>query len=266
MTHTTEYDFILKVVVEAGAMVLRAKEAGFETSFKEGNSKDLVTVVDHEVNDFLISKIKEAFPEYRIYSEEGGEGEALTADSEYEWVLDPIDGTANFSRDIPHYAVCAGLLKAGVPVAGGIYNPMTRELFSFQKGGGAFLNGKPIHVSNIAELKDTHVLMHAGRREEMREWGARAYGLLLGHVNKTKNFSGAALDAAFVASGRVEANIYGLMKTRDIAAALGLVLEAGGVVTNEKGEDLTLSDTPQKMYMANSRPLLEKLLALLEKE
>lgn len=262
--YKTEYDFILRLVVKAGEMVLRAKEKGFETMIKDGNTKDFVTEVDHEVNEFLIREIKKEFPTHRIYSEEGGEGDALTAVSEYEWVLDPIDGTANFSRDIPNYAVCVGLLKNGIPVVGGIYNPITHELFSFHKGQGAFLNGNPIHVSNIIELKDSHVLLHAGRKEEMREWGARSYGLLLGNVNKTKNLSGAALDAAFVASGRVEANIYGLMKTRDIAAALGLLLEAGGVAVNEKGENLTLSDTPQKMYMANNRITVTNLLALLE--
>lgn len=253
------YDLIVRTVREAGEVLLSARDEGFETMSKGGDPRDVVTSADSAVNEFIIGKIKEAYPEDAIYSEEGGGSEGGSR----KWAIDPIDGSSNFSRGIPHYAICLALLEGGVPVAGAVYNPVTDELFSFKKGGGAFLNGAPIKVSAITELKDASVFLHAGRKPELWDWGGASYTKLLCAAKKTSNYSGSALDACFVAAGRIEANIYGRLTTMDIAAALGILLEAGGRVVNDKGEPIAFSAEPQKVVMSNCPEIETAVLQLL---
>ena len=258
--HMDARDFTVDTVVAAGALVLRLREEKFETTQKGGDPKDLVTSIDFEVNDFITQKLKETFPEDAIYSEEtvGSFQEAPRL-----WAIDPIDGSSNFSRGIPHFAICLALLTNGVPEAGAVYNPVTRECFSFKRGSGAFLNGKPIHVSSIEELNDSFVLFHAGRKPEARAWGGRGYEALLGSAKKTSNLAGSALDTCFVAAGRVEANIYGTGTTLDMAAAIGCLTEAGGIIVNEDGETAPLLPTPQRIIVTNNKKIADAVRAIL---
>lgn len=241
-------------------MVLQKRDEALEVSFKGGNPRDVVTSVDLAVNDFIVEEIKKAFPEHGVYSEEGG---GAVSKSDYQWVIDPIDGTANFSRGIPHFAVCIGLLERGVPIAGAVYNPVTQELFSFKKDAGAFLNGKPIRVSIITELAQSHVFLRAGRNPDNWEWGGESYKKLLAHANKTNSFAGSALDVCFIAAGRVEAVIYGNLSTIDIASAFGILKEAGGVAAEAGGSEIAFSTKPQKWFAANNRKMLDEVRTLL---
>lgn len=252
------YDFILQTVREAGELLLAKRDEGFETSAKGGDGRNVVTSVDFAVNDFITRKIREAYPDDAIYTEESGGQETSRM-----WAVDPIDGSSNFSRGIPHYAVCLALLEGNAPIAGAVFNPVTEELFSFKKGGGAFLNGAPIAVSPIVDLKESSVLLHAGRKPELWRWGGESYTKLLEAAKKTANYGGSALDASFVAAGRVEANIYGRLTTMDIAAAIGLLLEAGGRVVNDRGEPVAFSTEPQRVLMSNNEQIEKALLGLL---
>ena len=254
------YDFILTTIKSAGDMVMQLRGEVFETSFKGGNPRDIVTSVDIKVNDFLVGEIKKTFPEHGVYSEEGG---GSSSANEYQWAIDPIDGSANFSRGIPHFAVCIGLLQNGIPVAGGVYNPITQELFSFKKGGGAFLNGKPIRVSSITELAKSHVFLHAGRKKELWDWGGESYKKLLARANKTSNLASSSLDLCFIAAGRIEAVIYGTLNTIDIAAAFGLLEEAGGVAIEADGKPVTFSTEPRKWFAANNKKIVDEVRVLL---
>lgn len=255
----TQYDFIITHIQAAGALLMRLREEKFETLQKGGDPRDIVTSVDIAVNDFLVGKIREAFPEDAIYSEEDGGA----SKSERLWTIDPIDGSSNFSRSIPHFAICVAFLEHGVPEAGAVYNPVTNELFSFKKGGGAFVNGNPIHVSKETDLKNSFVLLHAGRKPEMWEWGGHAYRQLLEHAKKTTNLAGSALDTCFVAAGRVEANIYGTLSTLDIAAAVGILHEAGGILVNGNGEPAKLESNPQRIIAANAPVIADALRKIL---
>jgi myo-inositol-1(or 4)-monophosphatase len=254
------YEFVLKAVTDAGALLLDARTREFGVSIKNNNPKDIVTTIDTKINEFLIQSVRAAFPDHSIYSEEGGD---VSSESEYQWVIDPIDGSSNFSRGIPHFAVCMGLIQKGVPVLGAILNPVTKELFSFEKGKGAFLNGAPIHVSSIQSLADSHVFLHAGRKEELQSWGGESYRKLLGAAKKTSNLASSSLDACFVAAGRIEANIYGTLSTLDIAPALGLLAEAGGVMSDREGSVLAFSREPHMVFMANNPKMLEDVRTLL---
>lgn len=255
------YDFSIKVGRLAGEILQGARTKRYEIIQKGGDPKDIVTSVDMEVNDLIISEIKKTFPGHSIYSEEGGGSIGTT---EFEWTIDPIDGTANFSRGIPHFAVCLGLLRSGTPIAGIVYNPITNELFSFKKGSGAFLNDTPIHVSPVTEISKAFVFLRAGRKAEGKDWGAESYRRLLGNVNKTSNMGSSSLDACFVAAGRIEANIYGTLSVIDIAPAIGILAEAGGVFSTSDGEPLQLSLIPQRIYMANNATMLSTVRSLLE--
>ena len=256
------YDFILEKAREAGDMIARLRAEGFETHAKGGDPRDVVTSVDLKVSEFLAGEIRKSFPGHGIYSEEGG---GTGGKGEFLWVIDPIDGTANFSRGIPHFAVCLGLLEKNAPIAGAVYNPVTRELFSFKKGEGASLNGAPIRVSSVAELSNAGVFLHAGRKKELWSWGGSSYAALLERAHKTSNFGSSALDVCFVAAGRIEAAVYGTLSTMDVAAALGILAEAGGAALAASGEPARLSPEPQKLYAANSEALARELIALLER-
>lgn len=256
------YDFAVQKVVEVGEILLRARDAGFEIATKGGNMRDIVTSVDHEVNEFLISEIKKEFPSHRIYSEEG---EGTDTGDDEQWVIDPIDGSSNFSRGIPHFSVCIGMLRGGVPVVGAVYNPLTRELFSFKKGGGAFLNGNPIHVSSVSELNKAQVIFSPGsRKPEMWDWAAASYRKLLEYSQKRGMYGSSALDLCFVAAGRADAGIYGTLSTLDIAAAIGILHEAGGAICNAQGASVALSAESQKVFIGNSPAMAEEIRALLE--
>lgn len=253
--------FAIETARKAGDLLLKAREEGFVTLFKGGNPKDIVTSADKDISAFIVDAIQQHFPEHSVYSEEGG---GSVGSHEYEWVIDPIDGSANFSRGIPHFAICIGLLHQCVPILGVVFNPVTKELFSFEKGKGAFLNGAPIRVSSVTDPKDAFVLLHAGRKEAIREWGGASYSRLLGTVKKTSNLGSSSLDACFVAAGRVEANVYGTLTTLDIASALGILVEAGGVVSDAEGKPMALAKEPQRMYMANNVEMLNTIRTLLQ--
>lgn len=254
------YEFVTGLVRDAGEFLLKQSRSAFEVTMKNNNPRDIVTAVDIAVNDFLISALKKEFPTYGIYSEESTnemKGE------DYVWAIDPIDGSSNFARHIPHFAICVGLLHKGTPVLGVVYNPVTRELFSFKKGEGAYLNGERIEVSKITELRDSYILLHAGRKPELWQWGGDGYAKLLANAKKTGNLGGSALDACFVASGRVEGNIYGRLSAMDIASALGILFEAGGVAVGVDGQNIKLSTEPQKVFMANNQKTANDLVTLL---
>lgn len=252
------YPFALAQVRKAGETILALREKGFETSAKGGDPRDVVTSVDIAVNTALTEAIRTAFPTHAIYTEEGTQD---TTPAEYVWTVDPIDGSSNFARGIPHFAVCLGLLRNGVPVVGAVYNPVTRELFSFERGKGAFLNGNPIHVSKETDLAKSAVFLHAGRKPELWEWGGNAYTSLLAHAHKTSNFGSSALDMCFVAAGRLEANIYGRLTTMDIAGAIGILEEAGGLVVGSDGTRVALSTVPGRVIGANNDQILAHVRA-----
>ena len=250
---------------------MRLREEKFETDIKGGNPRDIVTSVDTAVNNFLLEEIKKVFPGDGIYSEEGPsfaeamEGGGDSAQDQYLWVIDPIDGSSNFSRGIPHFSVCLGILKDGVPAAGAVYNPVTKELFSFKKGAGAFLNGKPIRVSAVAKLTEAQVVFSPGsRRPELWDWAAASYRKLLEHSLKRGMYGSSALDLCFIAAGRADAGVYGTLSTLDVAAAFGILYEAGGAACGADGQPVVLSTASQKVFMGNSPAMAEAVRSLLE--
>ena len=250
------YPFILQTIQEAGVLLLSLRQEKFEVSTKGGDPRDLVTTVDLAIDNFIKSKIKEKFGDESIYSEESKE--QINPVGSF-WSIDPIDGTSNFVRGIPHFAVCLTYLNGYEPLMGAVYNPVTKDLFSFQKGSGAFLNSRKIFVSTISRINDAYVLLHIGRREELRDWGIKLQCFLLGAAKKNINLGSSALDLCFLAAGRVDAVIYGSLTTLDVAVALGLVREAGGEIYTLQGKPVSLSSKPQTILASTSRVLFEEI-------
>lgn len=255
------YKFIISTIKKAGEMLLSDYRRACRTWTKNNDPRDIVTEVDLKINDFFIEQIKVAYPKHAVYSEEGG---GSGVEKEYLWVLDPIDGSANFVRHLPHFAVSVGLFQNGRLLTGAVFNPVTDELFSFKKGRGAFLNNEKISVSAVSDLAQAGIFMVTGRKQELRDWGAGMYRKLLDKGNKTRIFGSSALDLCFLADGRMEGVIYGELTTMDIAPAIGILWEAGGKITGLQGETMEISTLPQKIIASNGtkiHQLLEKIAA-----
>ena len=250
------YDFIISTIKEAGAMLLQTQKRGLNVSAKVGDPRDLVTNADFEINDFITKKIRESFPDDSIYSEETKHDPNLV---DSYWTIDPIDGTSNFAKGIPHFASAIAFVDNGEPVVGAVYNPATQESFSFEKGKGVFLNGEQVSVSKVTNIKEASVLLHIGRKEDVRDWGIDLHRFFLGNVSKVINLGSSALDLCFLAAGRVDAVVYGTMTTKDISVALGMVREAGGEVYNLDGKPATLLEAPQQIIATSTRDLFDAI-------
>lgn len=142
-------EFIEKIIIEAGALAMVYYEKGVTSSVKTGHH-DLLTVADTAVSTFLVDKIHAAYPDHHIYSEEMATD--INPGAEYEWVIDPIDGTWNFANHIPTWGILIAVVERGVTKYAATYWPVDNHLYTAEKGKGAFLNGEPIRVSNVSDL------------------------------------------------------------------------------------------------------------------
>ncbi len=260
------YAFAIDLVRKAGARLKEAHSQVITVSHKGGDPRDPVTAVDLEVSALMAAEIARVFPGYRVYSEEG-ESDAVRSTG-YEWVLDPIDGTGNFSHHIPHFAACAALLLDGVPIAGAAYNPITDELFSFDASvGAAFLNGASVTVSAVADPVDGQVIFLGGHREPMWRWSVAVYEELLRAFNKRKGLGSANLDLCFLAAGRADAVVYGTFSMPDGAVGVGAVRAAGGEVYDLRtGAPLIATEGRCAIAAVSTNALFEKIRPLLHAE
>jgi len=258
--------FAEELVRKAGARLTEMHRDALTVSYKGDDTRNVITNLDTEISEFLRAEIQKTFPDHRVYSEE----DAVASQAQmqgYEWVLDPIDGTANFSRGVPHFAVCVGLLKDGAPIVGAICNPITDELFSFEAGTGAFLNGTSIHAAVSSELSEAHGLIIIGHKASMRDWGLAVYRSFLEQLKKVKGFGSSSLDLCFLAAGRVDVVVYGTLSTRDIASAVGVVRAAGGeVYAVRTGEPVAISTQAQPIIATANKVLFENLKPYLHTE
>jgi len=225
---TADADLLFAAVREAGALALRHFRAGVKSWHKKPN--DPVSEADLEVDALLRERLLVPRPDYGWLSEESA-GQAAQHNSPV-WVVDPIDGTRSFIAGKPEFAVSVALMQAGEPVLAAVLNPATEEYFSARKGGGAFLNDRPIRASGHATLMEARLL--ASRRTfEKHGWLTRIGNAEFAHRNSI------AYRIALVAAGRFDSAISLSEKSDwDIAAADLIVREAGGRITNAEGGSL----------------------------
>jgi myo-inositol-1(or 4)-monophosphatase len=201
---------------------------------------DLVTEFDRRSEEVIISAIQENFPDHAILAEESGHNKTT---SEYQWVIDPIDGTTNFAHAIPIFSVTIALLRNNSPVVGVAYDPFRNEMFSAEVGQGATLNNRPIHVSSQTDLGQA--VISTGFPYDLRTNPRNNFAQFVQFQLRTqavRHLGSASLDCVWTAMGRLDGYWEFGVKPWDIGAGALIVREAGGRVTSVDGADNFLSD------------------------
>jgi myo-inositol-1(or 4)-monophosphatase len=220
---------------------------------------DFVTSADKRTEAILIEELSKARPGYGFLGEEGGAVEGK--DKSHRFIVDPIDGTTNFMHGIPQFCISIGLEREGQLVAGVIYNPVTDDLYTAEKGHGAYYNNKRLRVAARKNLAET--VIATGLPFMGKEGHARAAAEMTAVMNVTagiRRFGSAALDLAFVAAGRFDGFWERGLSAWDIAAGVVLVREAGGVITDLNGGADMLSGGTVLCANEQLHPQLLKLL------
>ena len=199
---------------------------------------DFVTKADLKAEKVLREELVRTRPHYGFVMEEGGVIEG--PDKSHRWFIDPLDGTINFMHGVPHFAVSVGLEREGHLVAGVVYNPVTDDMFTAEKGQGAWHNERRLRVSGRRDLADALVatgIPHRGRPGHEGFLGE--VNAVMREVSGVRRFGSAALDLAWVAAGRYDAFWERSLSSWDVAAGIVLVREAGGVVSDlSSGQDM----------------------------
>ncbi len=229
-----ELELAKKAAQEAGKILVAGWETDLATVSKADNS--LVTKIDRESEEKIISIIQEVFPAHKIVGEEGGE----SGNSDFSWHIDPIDGTTNYSRRIPICAVSIGLVKDNLPIVGVLFNPFTQELYWAEKGQGAYLNDKKIITSAETTVEKSIVAVSYSHSSEVRELMAHKTKLLTKCRTK-REYGSAAYELGLLASGRLDALFLADHHSWDLAGGMIIVTEAGGVMTDASGQETDIN-------------------------
>ena len=224
----------IDIVTRAGAIQLERRESGFRVSKK--GAFDLVTEVDLECERMCRAVIAERCPGHDLLAEELGATAASGEVSRWRWVFDPLDGTTNYAHGLPIFCASLGLEIDGRTEVGAVYDPTRRELFTAERGGGAYLNGNRLTVSDTPTLIDAlvvtgfpyHVHTDPGDLVEL-------FGVFLGRARAVRRLGSAALDLCYVAAGRFGAFWEQHLKPWDVSAGALIAEEAGGRVTGMDG-------------------------------
>ncbi len=220
-------DSIEEIVRAAGAMMHKAFTAPDKPAYSLKGRQDYLTATDGAVELFVREQIARRFPGDAVLGEEGGGA----VDGPRLWIVDPVDGTANFARQIPHFCISLGLMAGGALQAGAIYAPMPDELFIAQLGQGAWLNGERMRVSAVADMTAASVEIGWSTRIPVQTYLDMA-GKAAHAGCQVRRAGSGALGLAYVAAGRCEGYAEAHINSWDVAAGLLLVTEAGGRVND----------------------------------
>ena len=211
---------------------------------------DFVSASDKKVEKILIEELQKARPAYSILSEEIGK---INNDDSFKWIIDPIDGTANFLHGIPHFAISLGLEHNGEIICGIIYDPIKDEMFVAEKGNGSYLNNQRMRVSSRSKLRDCIIFTGGPKHDaKNRDTALEEYKKFSSTVSiPIRKMGSASLDMAYVAAGRCDGFFQRNLNYWDIAAGTIIVKEAGGFVTDFKGEQGFIEN--KTILVTNSR-------------
>jgi len=232
-------DLLEKCAVEAALKAGNILREGFGSTFKISNKSginNLVTEYDFKAENAIIDTIKSYFPEHKFLAEETGS--TGKEDSDFQWIIDPLDGTVNFAHAIPIFSVSIAVRKGKDILCGIIYNPMLDELFVAKTGHGAFLNGNQIQVSQTENIN--RALLVTGFPYNVNENPHNCVDTFVNIVQSgipIRRLGSAALDLAYVAAGRFDGFWESSLFPWDMAAGYLLVREAGGTITQYDGEN-----------------------------
>ena len=230
---------LLNATDEAGKIILQYFNGAFKIDHKDGIN-NLVTEVDKLAESRIIDIIRASFPSHTIISEEVGE---LIQRSDYQWIIDPIDGTVNFAHGIPICCVSIGVLYKNELILGAVFNPMMNELFFAEKGKGATLNGQPIKVSANDNFRTAFLVTGFPYNwPDGPEHPIKVFERLVLEGLPVRRLGSAAIDLCWVACGRFDGFWEYNLSAWDVAAGYLIVQEAGGKVTDFEGAHCTVFD------------------------
>ena len=223
---------------------------------------DFVTASDKKVEKILIDELQKARPNYSILSEETGEINN-NKDEKFRWIIDPIDGTINFLHGVPHFAISVALEHKGEIISGIVYDPIKNELFSGEKGNGSYLNNQRMRVSGRTKLEDCIIFTGGPKfKSEDQEKSFEEYIKISKKIHAPiRKLGSASLDMCYVAAGRCDGFWQRNLNYWDIAAGIILVKEAGGFVTDLKGNNEYVEN---KTILATNSKINEEMVAILK--
>lgn len=249
----------LRAAKEAGAILREGMDQARIIEYK--GVKNIVTDMDRRSEEAIAALVQRELPGHSLVSEEGTR---LQGDSGYRWFVDPLDGTTNYAHGYPCFSVSIGVERDGEVIYGVVYDPTLEELFTAEREGGAFLNGKQLRVSAISRLSDA--LLATGFPPDVgtaEENNLDHFANFMKRAQAVRRPGSAALDLCYVAAGRFDGFWELRLSPWDVAAGSLMVMEAGGRVTDLQGQPLRLSK-PQ--VVASNGLLHEEMLRILAKE
>ena len=211
--------------------------AGRKIGYELKGEHDLVTAADRASESLIVKRLQERYPSHSIVAEEGG---GQSGSSEFRWYVDPLDGTTNFAHSFPVYNVTLALEQAGELVAGVIADPSRDEIFTAERGSGAFLNGERIRVSKVNRIEDALVATGFPSRRRHLNLNVHFFYQLSMMSHGVRRPGAAALDLAYVACGRLDMFWEFNLNPWDVAAGVLLIREAGGLCTDMRGGPLDI--------------------------
>jgi myo-inositol-1(or 4)-monophosphatase len=251
---------LLYATNEAGKVIQQYFNGVFKIDHKEGIN-NLVTEVDKHAEKVIIDIIREKYPQHSIISEEVGE---MLTESEYQWIIDPIDGTVNFAHGVPLCCVSIGVMHHGIPVLGAVFNPMMNELFVAERGMGATLNGLPISVSGKSDFNTALLVTGFPYKwpANESEHPIKVFERLVLEGLPVRRLGSAAIDLCWVACGRFDGFWEYNLSAWDVAAGYLIVEEAGGRITNFDGEPYSVFD---KQTLATNGRIHDEMLRVIKR-
>jgi len=245
---------------EAGKFLKYSIGRTRNVQIKRGEERNLVSDIDKASEEKIIDIIKRHYPTHAILAEESGAREST---AEYKWVIDPLDGTTNYLHGVPIYCVTIGIERQGEVIAGVVYDPNLDELFTAEKGSGAYLNGKRMRVSRTTKLINS--LLVTGFPYDISKNPDHAVEHFLNFLMESqgiRRLGSAALDLSYVAAGRLDGFWEVNLNPWDMAAGVLMVKEAGGTVTDFSGATSTIYE---KQVLASNGIIHEVMLNVLKK-
>lgn len=248
----------VKAARRAGNLIYRATDKIDHLTVTKKSHADFVSEVDRAAEQTIIQTLLEAYPDHAILAEESG----VHGESEFVWIIDPLDGTTNFLHGFPQFAVSIALQHKGIITQAVVYDPTKNELFTATRGRGAFLNDKRIRVTKRVNLSDA--LIGTGFPYTRFEHMDAYIGILRDLMEQTSGLrrpGSAALDLAWMAAGRLDGFYETGLKPWDIAAGTLLITEAGGMVSDLHGSDTYLKTGHICAGNPDIHPQLLKIIA-----
>jgi myo-inositol-1(or 4)-monophosphatase len=245
------------LIKEAGRMIRHSfsSELAIET---KADANDLVTNIDKEIEQFFINHIRKDYPGHSILGEEGFGDDLNTLDG-YVWMLDPIDGTMNFIHQQRNFAISLGIFHDGIGMLGYIYDVIHDELYSAQKGQGAYLNDEQIPMLEPTTIPNAIIGMNASWVVPNRHVENEGLIRLVKDVRGIRSYGSAALELAYVSTGRIDAYMSMRLSPWDIAGGVVIANEVGAIATNLKGRPLKFLG--QDTFLVARQSLHDSLIA-----